>query len=85
MLWFLFWNVWGIILLILLVCLLLEKLKCDIVILLEYKFSKNFVNYFNSIYFDYYSILKIDSDLEDSFVLWYCGKGGVVIFINKNL
>lgn len=66
-------------------CSLLENWICDIAILSEHKLSKNSVNYLNRIHSNYYSILKIDSDSEDSPVLRHCGKGGVAILINKNL
>lgn len=85
MLRLLYWNVRDIISLTLSVYSLLEKSKCDITILSEHKHSKHSVNYLNSIHSNYYSILKIDSDSEDSHVLRHCGKGGVAILINKNL
>ena len=72
------WNVRGKISSVLPVCAILDKSKCDITIMSEYKLNKFLANYFDSIHSEYFSVVNIQCNSSTR------GRGGIVLLLKKN-
>lgn len=79
------WNVRGVILFIICLLIFLEKEKCDILVIIEYKFKESIYNYFDFIYNEYVCFVKFDDENIMYGNLVFIGKGGVVIMYKKFL
>lgn len=79
------WNVRGIMFFLLCLLNMFDFVKCDIVIIFEYKFKCDNVLYLDFVYFDYFSYVCIEFIGINIFIqcLCYLGKGGIVIMYKK--
>lgn len=78
-----FWNVRGIMFLLLCLFSMIVCVKCDIVIIFEYKFKLNNVLYLDLIYFDYNSYIWLEFINIFIYCLCFLGKGGIVVMYKK--
>lgn len=78
-----FVNVRDIMFLLLCLFSMFDWVKCDIVIILEYKFKLNNVLYLDLIYFDYKIYIWIEFIDIFIYCLYFLGKGGIVIMYKK--
>ena len=79
------WNVRGVISSTTCLSTLLEKEKCDILVITEHKLKESTHNYLDSIHNEYACFVKLDDENIMHGNSAFTGKGGVAIMYKKSL